>query len=461
MDNIISKYLKLNNFKQHGGFNPNTIIDDEKLFLVNGEAEIINYHYVWFQLNKDKSAFETISDDIHLQILKNVILKYSFPCCNNHPESLTEEEKKLIISDEYTLIKKNLNEISKEIQIIRIPRIIYDLVINEYVTLLPQLKEIKITFDYIYYFTEYQAKLDDFYSRDILLKGIIEVNKLFTKYIKFDMIDDLLTKSPFGIYSKIFDDIFNFQISKEMFDNNKIKVLDNITSPRFSNILKQSLMIECGYLYNFESKKYENNTDKNKFLLYRGSSYEKEKETTISYKREKNIPIDEEELKINPRLHSISYNTSLLNGLYNETQKEGANTYQYYAPEKHKLYYVFNKFIKGDNSPAEKLLFIPPIHPFLLLIAYGELWHARTYISKDYSEYLLYKQGKSRYPVQGLGKEDVPEILISSLDKDKFESEYQTMANQSNARNVFIHPLYKKYLKYKMKYLNLKSSLKI
>jgi hypothetical protein len=450
MDNIISKYLKLN-----GGFNPSTIIDDEKLFLVNGEAEIINYQYVWFQLNKDKSAFQTISDDIHLKILKDVILKYSFPCCNNHPESLTIEEKILIVSDEYTIIKNKVSEISKEIQIIRIPRIIYDLVINEYVTFLPQLKEIKINFDYSYDFTEYQAKLDDFYSRDILLKGIIEVNKLFTKYIKFDMIDDLLTKSPFGIYSKIFDDVFNFQISKEMFDNNKIKVLDDITSPRFSNILKQSLMIECGYLYNFESKKYENNTKKNVFLLYRGSSNKKEKETTISYKREKDILIDD-----NSRLHSISYNTSLLNGLYNDTQKEGANTYQYYAPEKHKLYYVFNKFIKGDKSPAEKLLFIPPVHPFLLLFANGELWHARTYISKDYSNYLLYKQGKSRYPVQGLGKEDVPEILISSLDKDKFESEYQAMANQSNARNVFINSLYKKYLKYKMKYLNLKSSLK-
>ena len=72
MDNIISKYLKLN-----GGFNPSTIIDDEKLFIVNGEAEIINYQYVWFQLNKDKSAFETISDDIHLKILKDVILKYN------------------------------------------------------------------------------------------------------------------------------------------------------------------------------------------------------------------------------------------------------------------------------------------------------------------------------------------------------------------------------------------------
>jgi hypothetical protein len=81
---------------------------------------MINFHYI---INFDLLNKEDIN-----YIIQNIIFKYSYPCCKNTNNILTEEDKFKINNDEFNFVKNKINEYcKKEIMIFQIPRIIYDL----------------------------------------------------------------------------------------------------------------------------------------------------------------------------------------------------------------------------------------------------------------------------------------------------------------------------------------------
>jgi hypothetical protein len=81
---------------------------------------MINFHYI--------IDFNSLTEEQTEYIIHNIIYKYSYPCYLNVNNELTEEEKENIVKDEYEFIKNKINSYcGKEIEIIKIPRIIYDL----------------------------------------------------------------------------------------------------------------------------------------------------------------------------------------------------------------------------------------------------------------------------------------------------------------------------------------------
>ena len=130
-----------------------------------------------------------------------------------------------------------------------------------------------------------------------------------------------------------------------------------------------------------------------------------------------------------------------------------ATTYYYMKQGCTKGYYLINKHFFDDSDEA-KVFFIPPIHPMLLLYGIGEYWHARTKIYKISEE-------QRNEPVSGIygidGENLVPTFLISDLDKDTLEEKFKRLMLDNYE---IVDKYYKKYLKYKQKYLNLKDKKK-
>lgn len=440
-------------------FDKANIIVDENLFNTNipvGESnpEMINYHYIWFKLNKSQDGFDDISNDIHLQILDEIIYKYSYSSCNAFWESISKADQQAIVDDEYQFIKRKLAELFPDIKIIKVPTITYQLIGYLYIeSLTPanvtkklayfekddEKKYYSFNVDEIDKIENLKDNIEKHTQLDFIKQGIIDTNNLFLTFIKPSVLPSLLREvNPFDVHLDIFTDILTqIKTSGKM---NMVKLSDTVLEPRFSVILKQCLYIECGFIYDYENKIYINNRKKNLLLLFRGHS-----------------GYIESTLKPD-RVHSLSYNTSILNGLFNETTGDknvGANTYEYYAPDNNKAYYVINKFFFRDNSIEDKIFYIPPVHPFLALLSRGEMWHARTKIAKDYKD--VKKKGRAKFP-SGVSmiERTIPEILISDFNFTDFEMEYQNIVTN---KKVLIHHLYKKYMKYKSKYLVLKSIL--
>lgn len=261
------------------------------------------------------------------------------------------------------------------------------------------------------------------------------------------------------------------QITQHDNNNNIIKFLDKIDTG--TNILLSTLQYEIGI-----STINKNNI----FTLYRGSSDQKEG------------VIDE---KNKNRGYSLSYNTSILNGLLYDS---GACTYNYmlltnnqlFSPndksfqneksEQYKTRYRIKKHFYGDNSNENNLLFIPPLHPLMQLASGGEFWHARSKIFKNseikninvfawyyddydnsykFPDYLMSNYEKNemnkkfklfiaqnrKEVLDNKGKEDINLSLFGG-DINENDTEYDDQI------------YYKKYLKYKQKYLMIKSQQK-
>jgi hypothetical protein len=205
---------------------------------------------------------------------------------------------------------------------------------------------------------------------------------------------------------------------KNAFDSNdyfKIFVKDlNI------NLLKNTLIQET---INYE---------RNKIILYRGARDSKE------FGIDSNVP---------NRGYSISYNSSLLNGLLTDIT---ACTYKFMTDEnivgnvskdikpdktyKHK--YMLNKFLYGDNSVEDNLFFIPPLHPYLQMMSKGELWHPRSKIYngsniKEISTFAgLYDNITG---VVGESKR-FPDYLSSNYQRDVFDTEFKRFIDNNRSR---------------------------
>jgi len=166
--------------------------------------------------------------------------------------------------------------------------------------------------------------------------------------------------------------------------------------------------------------------------------------------------------------YSLSYNTSILNGLYDDTT---ACTYMYMViPENIKKYadkYILNKYFYNDiNMIENQLFFIPPLYPYLQLCSYGELWHVRTKIPSV----ALQKYTQNFSGIYNESIDHFPDYLTNNLALKDMENEftlylkkYRKKIENPHQKEYIGELLYGgkdkyfyKYSKYKMKYLNLK-----
>lgn len=71
--------------------------------------------------------------DVNLNTYKNILFKYSYPSCMNINYNLSEEEKKNILTDELSFIKNKFVENKLQVNILQIPRILYDIFVILYI----------------------------------------------------------------------------------------------------------------------------------------------------------------------------------------------------------------------------------------------------------------------------------------------------------------------------------------
>lgn len=148
------------------------------------------------------------------------------------------------------------------------------------------------------------------------------------------------------------------------------------------------------------------------------------------------------------RGYSISYNSSLLNGVLADIT---ACTYKFMTDETvvgnvnkdiktNKLYkhkYVLNKFFYGDNSEDDNLFFVPPLHPYLQMMAFGELWHPRSKIYngstiKEISTFAgLYDDNKG---IVGVDFDKFPDYLTSLYERSRFDTEFKKFIAKNRSR---------------------------
>jgi hypothetical protein len=441
----------------------------------------------------------------NMYIYNNIILKYTYPCYMSNTD-LTLDEIKAIKIDEYAFVKNKIHEYNSNITVIQIPRILYDLFNILYQIRTTDMFSFEI-FDFmlesseymINYssYTEYTNILNRRYIDDIIkLNNIITeyitsqvsteellklmdvvIDKIYTelkdKYKKLFNIDkiieyyvytkDLQKKIPSEYYliilklhkynlskidvmnkdilNTIFDDDYFYSIKSEIYVDkyNDFDTLNWLFIPNHNmknniKLLKQVLINEC--------KNYNNN------ILYR-SFYES---------------MDNVITNDGKSSYSLSFNTSILNGILSDYS---ACTYYYMtrirqeSPTNHsivlhsyKYQYSIQKYFYKDGSIESNLFFIPPIHPFFQLNCSGELWHVRTLIASDSNIENVKGIDKGLYGT-------IIDYLMSMFDLELMKLEFNnyTSINQQEIidreqRNMLY---YNKYLKYKIKYLFLRS----
>jgi len=173
--------------------------------------------------------------------------------------------------------------------------------------------------------------------------------------------------------------------------------------------------------------------EKDNIVLYRGARDTKESGI------DENVP---------NRGYSISYNSSLLNGVLSDIT---ACTYKFMTDvtiigntnediKTNKLYkhkYVLNKFFYGDNSKNDNLFFVPPLHPYLQMMSSGELWHPRSKIYngsniQEISTFAgLYDESKG---VVGVNFDKFPDYLTSQYNQGFFDTEFKNFIAQNRSR---------------------------
>jgi hypothetical protein len=213
-------------------------------------------------------------------------------------------------------------------------------------------------------------------------------------------------------------------------------ILIDFNEKRVQTILKKCLEIESTSRYPIDS-----------FILYRGAD-------NISY-----LPVEYYLDKKTDQQHvqysSISFNNSLLNGIMYDI---GACTLRYYKQDNIKQYIILNRFTHSSKILKE-LFYIPPFHAHSLLTLAGEYFHARTLIPNDANE----NRQKLLMDIMGLILDDpyndiVVDYLISKFTRDEFNEHYKQVVSDSNKYEL-VDKSFKKYLKYKIKYLQLKNSI--
>ena len=484
-NNIIENFKKLKVLDENDLLNiPNCISsqlpsDSTKrpFFLFHGKpSSMINYHYIWV-LYKKKTKDQILDSKIDSEINK-IISDYSFPMCILN-RNLSFSDKKEIINDEYTFIKSKILELEKEtkikIKLIQIPRIIYDLygiiffrnnieMQNYFFNVDPIIDEKNSHHQFFIYINyEYDKQKSNIIKLNNEFISLMYEKKLIEKFLQSEINTD--------VYIELYEILFDIILKKKTLSMglhkgisatlNKLKSIDtieNLFNYRFKSILYQTLLIELGFVYDNFTDKYILNERKDLFILYRG--YSGNIFSTLN--------------GLGP--HSNSFNTSILNGIFQDIT---ANTYNYMKPGCNKHFYLVPRFLPDshslldafnldltdprlvsdkqklleaipDNDALDNLLFIPPIHPFLLLYGNGEYWHAR---SKIHVESVTRPTGLA-------DSVNVTNFIISKKKDEQLEDIFKIYFVNSEQPKVLVDKYYTKYLKYKNKYLSLKTSIK-
>ena len=246
------------------------------------------------------------------------------------------------------------------------------------------------------------------------------------KYETDDIVDFIVP-----IFKEIADENVNKQVNneeilkcvknpdfiKKAFENHRGSYTDNQYVNKFmnmttkgKNILLRTLQYEIGISTIFKP---------NIFVIYRGSSDNIETTTELNENRG----------------YSISYNTSILNGLINDNT---ACTYFYMLgtdnEDPYKTRYRLKKHFYGDNSQENNLFFIPPLHPCLQLTSFGEFWHPRSKIFNG-SEIKGIKKFARIYDDYD-GKNAFPDFLKSNYDKNVMKRKFDLFIKQNRSEII-------------------------
>ena len=220
-----------------------------------------------------------------------------------------------------------------------------------------------------------------------------------------------------------------------------------------------------------EIKFYPFNDDIQLFLKsYRLETEAIYKNYELLYRGVGNESIDQHVL--NAKHISLSYNVSLLNGIFFDYGFTGACTYDYIMNGS--LLKIIR--INNDNSNFQNIYFIPPINPFFQVCGYGELWHVRSkttqfpnneiiYYDTDTKmhvrgNYGIYKNNNTILPDYLTGKNNVHNELAEFENNRQNYTMY--VLEKHNKAQIGGHVINykKKYIKYKIKYVDLKNNIK-
>jgi len=375
-----------------------------------------NYHYIYFNTDTELS----VTDDVY--IIRNIILKYSYPSCMNINYNLSYMEKQNIINDEFNFMSEKLKEYNTNIILIQVPNIIYNLY-NIYIQynlkIIDNIEIIKLVISELNYKSYCDLILKSYninYIRNInnrlitILYDIFKMRKEMNNQYWLDVLHIIIEKIYiFSFYKNILINTGNTSsvellLSEKVFNEGKNK-----------KILEETLKIEL------------ENISSDTIILYRGSDSVIEniyKEKCISNYFHFNI-------------HSLSFNTSLLNGIFADTN---ACTPYYYKNNDYKHYLIIKKHFYNDKS-IESEICIPPVHPVLLINMSGELFHARTKIYND----------TDSDTITGIfiNKTNIPDYLKLNLSCIQMFDKYNAIKKLQLKLND-----YKKYLKYKKSILH-------
>ena len=387
------------------------------------DYDMANYHYIYFNTNKE------LLPDEDRYIIENIILKYSYPSCMNINYDITPDEQQEIINDEFNFIKKKLNSFDNNIILIQVPQLIYSM-FNIYIQYTAKLindidiiavsVDITDTDDYKSYCDIISASYNINFISSINNRLIVLLYNIYKKNNNIINIDYWLM-----VLDEIITYIYTFTKWKHLFKSGISLLLPltgigrdlRFTEERNNRILKETLMCEL------------KNQGKNIIILYRGSGSDTELPCQLVWKS-------------NLEIRSFSYNTSLLNAVFNDIT---AYTLYFYKQNNHKYYYIIKKHFHNDGSDESDIIWIPPIHPVLLINMFGEIFHARSKIPIT----------KTRLDIKGLAIEP-PNFLKSRLTCDEMLEKYDKYVKKN--RFEIIDKYYNKYLKYKNKYLELQSN---
>ena len=214
---------------------------------------MINYYYIYY----NKKTNDIISHELHESIW-GLIINYHYPCCLSEFVEITPKEEDRIMNDEFGLMKELIGKLDNDIEIIQVPRLIYDL-FHSY-SLIRQLKAgVKPTinyfgFDYIsvnptnsqyYNYSKKALEMQMNKMNMILLKFINDFAFNFIKdklksmqnitFIQWEFIMKSLTTYLVGEYSKIRENIVEdykniSKIIEEYLYFNKINLVELVGS---------------------------------------------------------------------------------------------------------------------------------------------------------------------------------------------------------------------------------------
>ena len=402
-------------------------------------SDIINYAYIWYK--KDLTKLLDFTPEEQDKIYK-IILDYSYPCylANDSIQTMSEADKKELLENELLFIQKQFEEASLvDVIIMQIPRVLYDL------------------FNFFYY-------LNDLKEEDDNETALINKEKKKLLNFNYKCNDEIIKYSYYIDYTKmLFNKVLNnITELNSIIITNIVSYLPDITfvyNTILETIIEKINLSETIYLkehWKLVSEKiqvlkqvmdFEIIPSNGETLLYRGANIDRD--SIINYN------VDGLYTQL------LSLNNSMLNGFIHD---DSACTLNYITPgldmhkrgkfisDNNKIKYIIKKFYLNDSSNEFSLFFIPPIHPFLQLYCDGELWHPRTKIGNDYS----LKNGR----IGGILCRFDTITKCDYLKSDKSIRELESLYQQYKSFGQ-ISIWYKKYLKYKNKYLEFKKYLSI